>query len=101
MEQWLQQEDNQMGINMDNDEDRRRRRTSTLEEANSDFLREIRKEMDEQRNEEGNGRAEKHYQGKDGSKFGQNCQKDGFTFYRSSPGVPGTLQVPTTPARAL
>ena len=39
-----------MGINKDDDEDRHRRRTSTPEEANSDFLREMRKEMDELRN---------------------------------------------------
>ena len=39
-----------MEINRDDDEDHHRRRTSTLEEANSDFLREMRKEMDELRN---------------------------------------------------
>ena len=50
MKQRLQQEDNQMGINKDDDEDRQRRRSSTLEEADSDFLREMRKEMDELRN---------------------------------------------------
>ena len=39
-----------MEINRDDDEDHHRRRTSTPEEANSDFLREMRKEMDELRN---------------------------------------------------
>ena len=50
MRQRLQQEDNHTEINRDDDEDRHRRRTSTPEEANSDFLREMRKEMDEVRN---------------------------------------------------
>ena len=49
MRQWLQQEDNHTGINRDDDEDHHRRRTSTPEEANLDFLREMRKEMDELR----------------------------------------------------
>ena len=39
-----------MEINRDDDEDHHRRRTSTLEEANSDFLREMRRERDELRN---------------------------------------------------
>ena len=38
-----------MEINRDNDGDSHRRRTSTPEEANSDLLREMRKEMDELR----------------------------------------------------
>ena len=50
MKQRLQQEDNRIKINRDDDEDRQRRRTSTPEKANSNFLREIRKEMDELRN---------------------------------------------------
>ena len=49
MKQRLQQEDNCMEINRDNDGDSHRRRTSTPEEANSDLLREMRKEMDELR----------------------------------------------------
>ena len=50
MKQRLQQEDNCMEINRDDDKSRHKRRTSTPEEANSDFLREMRKEMDELRN---------------------------------------------------
>ena len=48
--QWLQQEDNRIETNKDDDEDRQRRRTNTPKEANSNFLREMRKEMDELRN---------------------------------------------------
>ena len=50
MRQRLQQEDNHTKINRDDDEDRHRRRTSTPEKANSNFLREMRKEMSELRN---------------------------------------------------
>ena len=50
MRQRLQQKDNHTEINRDDDEDRHRRRTNTPEKANSDFLREMRKEMDEVRN---------------------------------------------------
>nr|XP_023877162.1 uncharacterized protein LOC111989567 [Quercus suber] len=50
MRQRLQREDNRTEIHGDDDEDCHRRRTSTPEEANSDFLREMRKEMDELRN---------------------------------------------------
>ena len=46
----MQQEDNHTEVNRNDDEDRHRRRTSTSEEANLDFLREMRKEMDELRN---------------------------------------------------
>ena len=48
MKQRLLQESNR--ANRGDDEDSNRRRTSTLEEASSDLLREIRKEMDELRN---------------------------------------------------
>ena len=50
MRQRLQQEDNCIDVNKDDDEDNNERRTSTPEEANSDLLREMRKEMDELRN---------------------------------------------------
>ena len=50
MRQRLQQEDNRIETNRDDDEDRQRRRTNTPKEANSNFLREMRKEMDELRN---------------------------------------------------
>ena len=50
MRQRLQQEDNRTETNRDDDGDSHRRRTSTLEEANSDLFREMRKEMDELRN---------------------------------------------------
>ena len=50
MRQRLQQEDNCTETNRDDDGDSHRRRTSTLEEANSDLFREMRKEMDELRN---------------------------------------------------
>ena len=46
----MQQEDNCTEINRDDDGDSHRRRTSTLEEAKLDLLREMRKEMDELRN---------------------------------------------------
>ena len=49
MRQWLQQEDNRTYVNMDDDEDSNKRRTSTPEEVSSDLLREMRKEMDELR----------------------------------------------------
>ena len=50
MRQRLQQEDNCTDINRDDDEDSNKRRTSTPKEANSNLLREMRKEMDELRN---------------------------------------------------
>ena len=50
MRQRLQQEDNRMEINRNNDGDSHRRRTSTPKEANSDLLKEMRKEMEELRN---------------------------------------------------
>ena len=50
MRQRLQQEDNRIDVNRDDDEDSNKRRTSTPKEANSDLLREMRKEMDELRN---------------------------------------------------
>ena len=50
MRQQLQQEDNHIDVNRDDNEDSNKRRTSTPEEANSDLLREMRKEMDELRN---------------------------------------------------
>ena len=50
MRQRLQQEDNRTDINRDDDEDSNKRRTSTPKEANSDLLREMRKEMDKLRN---------------------------------------------------
>ena len=46
----MQQKDNRTEINGDDDGDSYRRRTSTPEEANSDLLREMRKEMDELKN---------------------------------------------------
>ena len=49
MRQWLQQEDNRTYVNMDDDEDSNKRRTSTPEEVSSDLFREMRKEMDELR----------------------------------------------------
>ena len=45
MRQWLQQEDNHTETNRDD-----KRRTDIPEEANSDLLKEMRKEMDELRN---------------------------------------------------
>ena len=47
MRQWLQQEDNYTDVNGDNGVDSNKRRTNTPKEVNSDFLREMRKEMDE------------------------------------------------------
>ena len=49
MRQQLQQEDNRIDVNRDDDEDSNKRRTNTPEEANSDLLKEMRKEMDELR----------------------------------------------------
>ena len=46
----MQQEENRTEINRDDDGDSHKRQTSTPEEANSDLLREMRKEMDELRN---------------------------------------------------
>ena len=50
---WLQQEGNHFGTNRDDNEDSQRRndhrRATTPEGANSDFFREMRKEMDELR----------------------------------------------------
>ena len=48
--QRLQQEDNSSETNQDDDGDSHRRRPDTLEGANSNLLREMRKEMDELRN---------------------------------------------------
>ena len=48
MRQRLQQEDSRTNVNGDDGVDRRR--ISTLEEMNSDLLKEMRKEMDELRN---------------------------------------------------
>lgn len=50
MRQRLQQEDNRTNVNEDDEVDSNRRRTSTLEETNSNLLKEMRKEMDELRN---------------------------------------------------
>ena len=50
MRQQLQQEQNQIDNNENDGVDSNGRRTSTLEETNSDLLREMRKEMDELRN---------------------------------------------------
>ena len=50
MRQRLQQEENSTEINRDDDGDSHKRQTSTPEEANSDLLREMRKEMEELRN---------------------------------------------------
>ena len=50
MRQRLQQEENCTEINRDDDGDSHKRQTSTPEEANSDLLREMRKEMEELRN---------------------------------------------------
>ena len=50
MRQWLQQEENRTDVNGDDGVDSNRRRTSTLEETNSDLLKEMIKEMDELRN---------------------------------------------------
>ena len=50
MRQQLQQEDNRTDVNRDDDEDSNKRWTSIPEEANSDLLKEMRKEMDELRN---------------------------------------------------
>ena len=51
---WLQQEGNHFGTNRDDNEDSQRRndhrRATTPKGANSDFFREMRKEMDELRN---------------------------------------------------
>ena len=49
MRQQLQQEDNRTNVNRDDDEDSNKRRISTSDEASSDLLREMRKEMDELR----------------------------------------------------
>ena len=48
MKQWLLQESNR--ADRGDDEDSNRRRTSTPEEASSDLLKEMRKEMDKLRN---------------------------------------------------
>ena len=50
MQQRLQQERNYKDVNGDDGEDSNKRRNSTPEEASSDLLREMRKEMDELRN---------------------------------------------------
>ena len=50
MQQRLQQERNYTDVNGDDGEDSNKRRTSTPEEANSDLLKEMRKEMDKLRN---------------------------------------------------
>ena len=50
MRQRLQQEENRTNIKGDDGVDNNGRRTSTLEETNSDLLKEMRKEMDELRN---------------------------------------------------
>ena len=50
MRQRLQQEENRSETNRDDDGDSHRRWPSTLEEANLDLLREMRKEMEELRN---------------------------------------------------
>ena len=50
MRQRLQQEENSTEINRDDDGDSHKRQTSTPEEANSDLLRGMRKEMEELRN---------------------------------------------------
>ena len=50
MRQWLQQEDNRSETNKDDDGDSHRRRLDTLEGANLNLLREMRKEMDDLRN---------------------------------------------------
>ena len=50
MRQWLQQEDNRSKTNRDDDGDSHRKRLGTLEGANLDLLKEMRKEMDELRN---------------------------------------------------
>ena len=51
MRQRLQQEENRSETNRDDDGDSHRRWPSTLEGANLDLLREMRKEMDELRND--------------------------------------------------
>jgi len=50
MKQQLQQEDNCLETNWDDDGDSYRRRPGTPEGANSNLLKEMRKEMDELRN---------------------------------------------------
>ena len=50
MRQRLQQEDNRLDTNQDDDRDIQKRRPSTPEGANSDLLKEMRKEMAELRN---------------------------------------------------
>ena len=50
MRQQLQQEDNRSKTNRDDDGDSHRKRLGTLEGANLDLLKEMRKEMDELRN---------------------------------------------------
>ena len=50
MRQRLQQEENRTDVKGDDGVDNNGRRTSTLEETNSDLLKEMRKEMDELRN---------------------------------------------------
>ena len=50
MRQRLQQEENRTDVKGDDGADSNGRRTSTLEETNSDLLKEMRKEMDELRN---------------------------------------------------
>ena len=89
MRQLLQQEDNHTEINRDDDENRHRKRTSTPEEANSDFLREMRKDMDELRNV---------IKGKSDQTLDRIVKKMDSPF---TTGVPSTFQVPLTPARAL
>ena len=50
MRLWLQQEDNRSKTNWDDDEDIQKRWLGTPEGANSDLLKEMRKEMDNLRN---------------------------------------------------
>ena len=50
MRQRLQQEENRLETNRDDDGDSHRRRSGTLEGANLDLLKEMRKEMEELRN---------------------------------------------------
>ena len=92
MRQQLQQKDNRSKTNRDDDGDSYRKWLGTLEGANLDLLREMRKEMDELRNV---------IKEKKRLECGQNGQEDRLTLHPNGPGMPGTFKVSSAPARAI
>lgn len=54
-----------------------------------------------QRYEEGDGQAEKRDEGKDGTKFGRDSQKERLTLHYKSPGVSFALEVLSSIARVI